>query len=64
MKDIDTKDAPYLAVGMAMSVDGIWSDDNHFRKQNVLRTYSTKDMVIVLEKWDPVSLHRADLEVG
>ena len=50
MKNIDIKDAPYLAVGMAMSVDGIWSDDKHFRKQNILRTYSTKEMVVLLEK--------------
>lgn len=45
MKDIDERDAPFLAVGMAIGADGIWTEDRHFQKQNTLKVYSTKDLL-------------------
>ena len=48
MKDIDVKDAPFLAVGMALGLDGIWSEDRHFQGQDRLTVYDTGDMMSVL----------------
>ncbi|MBN1389006.1 MAG: hypothetical protein JXA22_00005 [Candidatus Thermoplasmatota archaeon] len=51
MKDIDPKDSPFLAVGLSSKVHGIWSEDKDFDEQNIIRRYSTKDMIdILLEK--------------
>jgi predicted nucleic acid-binding protein len=50
MKDIDPKDAPFLAVGMAIRADGIWTEDRHFESQNVLRVFTTKDLIPQI--WD------------
>jgi predicted nucleic acid-binding protein len=50
MQDIDIKDAPFLAIGLALSLDGIWSDDAHFFKQNKIKTFSTSDLWATLEK--------------
>ena len=44
MKDIDLKDAPFLAVGIALGLDGIWTMDNDFQKQDVLPVFSTADL--------------------
>jgi predicted nucleic acid-binding protein len=48
MKDIDVKDAPFLAVGMALGLDGIWSEDRHFREQDGLTVYDMGDMMSML----------------
>jgi len=45
MKEIDPKDSPFLAVGLSLKVDGIWSEDRDFDEQASIRRYSTKDMV-------------------
>jgi predicted nucleic acid-binding protein len=47
MKSIDVKDAPFVAIGLALHLDGIWSDDKHFLQQSVLKVYTTKQMVEV-----------------
>jgi len=49
MKDIDIKDAPFLAIGLALDLDGIWSDDKHFLDQNELKTFSTSNLLIYLK---------------
>ncbi len=48
MKDIDVKDAPFLAVGMALGLDGIWTEDKHFQGQDRLKVYPTRDMMNML----------------
>lgn len=48
MRDIDLMDAPFLAVGMALGVDGIWTEDKHFHKQSILNVYRTKGLVELL----------------
>ena len=48
MKDIDINDAPFLAIGIAVGADGIWTEDKHFHKQEVLKIYSTKELIDVL----------------
>lgn len=50
MQDIDIKDAPFLAIGLALNLDGIWSDDEHFLKQNEMKTYSTSNLLVILKK--------------
>ncbi|MHA1359125.1 MAG: PIN domain-containing protein [Candidatus Helarchaeota archaeon] len=50
MQDIDIKDAPFLAIGLALNLDGIWSDDEHFLKQNEMKTYSTSNLLAILKK--------------
>jgi predicted nucleic acid-binding protein len=51
MEEIDPKDSPFLAVALTSKVDGIWSEDRDFDEQNVIRRYSTKDMIdLLLEK--------------
>jgi predicted nucleic acid-binding protein len=44
MKDIDIKDVPFLAVGLAINADGIWTEDKHFLRQNAIRIYNTAEL--------------------
>lgn len=50
MKDIDIKDAPFLAVGMALGLDGIWTEDKHFLEQDRLKVYGTRDLMDMLKR--------------
>jgi len=50
MRDIDPKDASFLAVGMTVRADGIWTEDGHFLGQNILPVYTTKDLM--MRVWD------------
>lgn len=50
MEDIDVKDAPFLAVGMALGLDGIWTEDKHFCEQDRLKVYTTRDMMSMLRR--------------
>jgi predicted nucleic acid-binding protein len=45
MKDIDTKDAPFVAAALTMPNDGIWSHDKHFEKQNKVKIWLAKDLL-------------------
>jgi predicted nucleic acid-binding protein len=47
MKAIDIKDTPFLAAALATKSD-IWSDDKHFEKQNKVKVWKTKDIVVLL----------------
>jgi predicted nucleic acid-binding protein len=44
MQGIDENDAPFLSVGIALSLDGIWTEDRHFLRQQILRVYSNLDL--------------------
>lgn len=48
MKDIDETDAPFLALALSFSNDGIWSNDRHFQKQKLVRIWTTSEMLIEL----------------
>ncbi len=50
MRDIDLKDATFLAVGLACKTEGIWSEDRDFDEQNLLVRYTTKDMIDLLRE--------------
>ncbi|MEW5937194.1 MAG: PIN domain-containing protein [Candidatus Thermoplasmatota archaeon] len=44
LRDVDVKDAPFLAVGMAVGAVGIWTEDKHFHKQNILKVVQCKEI--------------------
>ena len=47
--DIDYKDIPFIATALAFNAS-IWSDDKHFKKQNIIKVYTTKDMKKEIER--------------
>jgi len=49
MSDIDIKDSPFIAVGLALNINGIWSEDDDLRKQSVLEVYSTGDLYNIMQ---------------
>jgi len=44
MKPIDENDSPFLAVGLALGIPGIWTEDRHFLRQNILTVYTNRDL--------------------
>lgn len=48
MKDIDINDSPILACALAILNDGIWTNDKHFEKQDKVRVWKTKDLLIYI----------------
>ncbi len=44
MEKVDPKDAPFVATALALGVEGIWTEDPHFRHQTLVKVYSTKDL--------------------
>jgi predicted nucleic acid-binding protein len=43
LKDIDITDSPFLA--LALSLDcSVWSNDGHFKQQDKVEVYTTKDL--------------------
>lgn len=45
MKEIDESDAPFLALSMSIDCEGIWSNDEHFKKQKLVRVWNTTELV-------------------
>jgi len=45
MGPVDENDAPFLAVGLALGIEGIWTEDRHFLRQDLLKVYSTGDLI-------------------
>ena len=50
MKDIDIKDSPFLALGLAVKAGGIWSEDKDFDRQDKLKRFSTKELLNMANK--------------
>ena len=46
IKDLD--DVPFLALCLTLRTDGIWTDDEHFMKQNKIKIFRTSDMIKLL----------------
>ena len=40
----DPKDVPFIAVGLALTIDGIWSNDRDFESQSVLKVWKTAEL--------------------
>lgn len=45
IRKVDETDAPFLALALSFDNDGIWSNDTHFDKQNVIRVWKTKELI-------------------
>jgi predicted nucleic acid-binding protein len=48
MKEIDEKDAPFLALAMQLGCP-VWSNDRHFQRQKEVRVYTTRDILQLIE---------------
>ena len=44
MSKIDPDDTAFLALGLSLKLDGIWTEDKDFNEQKNLKVYSTKDL--------------------
>ncbi|HEC92402.1 MAG TPA: hypothetical protein ENI51_05335 [Candidatus Atribacteria bacterium] len=44
IKDIDEKDTPFLALALQLNCP-IWSDDKHFKRQNIVKVYTTREIL-------------------
>jgi predicted nucleic acid-binding protein len=56
MGDIDIDDSPFLALAMSLKCP-IWSNDVHFKRQNVVKAFSTKE-----RSWNSIRRNRPDLK--
>ncbi|OPX62203.1 MULTISPECIES: PIN domain-containing protein [unclassified Methanoregula] len=45
MEPVDENDAPFLAVGLALGISRIWTEDRHFLKQDFLNVCTTRDLI-------------------
>jgi len=48
MRNIDEDDTSFLALALMINGDGIWTNDPHFKKQNEIKVWKTKDMIKLL----------------
>jgi len=48
MSEIDENDIPFIALSLAIKNDGIWSNDVHFKKQEVTTVYTTQELMELL----------------
>lgn len=49
MVTIDEFDTSFLALGLALHLDGIWTDDKHFQEQRLLKVYGTEELLRIIE---------------
>jgi predicted nucleic acid-binding protein len=47
MREIDINDSPFIALAMLLNCP-IWSNDAHFKRQNVIKSYTTKELIDIL----------------
>jgi len=45
MDKIDPNDTVFISLALSTFNDGIWSDDIHFKKQNVVKVWNTKELI-------------------
>jgi predicted nucleic acid-binding protein len=48
MEPVDVDDSPFLAVGLALRIGGIWTEDRHFLRQDLLKVYTTGDLIAIM----------------
>ena len=49
MRDVDPDDTPFLALGLSLKVEGIWTEDKDFKSQKILKIYSTKNLLELMK---------------
>lgn len=42
---IDKKDVPYIALALTIENNGIWTADEHFKKQDYIKIFTTEDLI-------------------
>ena len=47
LKDIDPEDAPFLALALSIECDGIWSNDQDLKQQNLVKVWNTVELMKV-----------------
>ena len=52
MKGIDESDAPFLALALSFENDGIWSNDSHLHEQNLVRVWTTEEVLDELKSYE------------
>ncbi len=45
----DINDIPFIALYLALKVDGIWSDDKHFKTRKNLLIFRTKELALIFK---------------
>jgi predicted nucleic acid-binding protein len=45
MKGIDEDDAPFVALALHVDGDGIWSNDAHMHEQDLVRVWTTAEIL-------------------
>jgi predicted nucleic acid-binding protein len=48
MGDIDLDDTPFLALALSLDCP-IWSNDDHFKRQNVIKAVTTRELLGLLK---------------
>ena len=46
--DIDRDDVTFIALALAIPNNGIWTEDKHFKKQNKIKIWNTKEILDLL----------------
>ena len=49
MSNIDINDSAFIALGLALKADGIWTEDKDFYEQNILKVYSTNELFSLIK---------------
>lgn len=49
MTDIDVSDAPFIALALYLDCP-VWSNDGHFKMQQIIKTYTTEEIIELLRK--------------
>ena len=52
MDKIDPDDTIFVALGLSIKNNGIWSDDKHFEKQDRIKVWKTKDLIEYIKSPD------------
>jgi len=47
MSEIDIDDSPFLALAMYLDCP-IWSNDGHFKRQDVVKAFTTRELMNLL----------------
>src|SRR3990167_2349888 len=52
MDKIDPDDTIFVALGLSIKNNGIWSDDKHFEKQDRIKVWKTEDLLDYIKSPD------------
>lgn len=58
MQEKDPKDVPFIAVALALTVDGIWSNDRDFESQSKFKIWKTAELAQELDIMNEMKKNR------